>query len=140
MQPACVVAAEFPGRRTNPEAAGPESAAAGVQVRREERVVEVCEALTDIASALYNVSSKEMRAPGRTSLGVARVRQIAMYVAHTALGFSMREVGLGFGRDRTTVLHACHLVEDLRDDADFDRHVVLTERIAMAAFRTRGGV
>jgi chromosomal replication initiation ATPase DnaA len=81
-----------------------------------------------------------MRRAGRTTLGVSRVRQIAMYVAHTVLGLSMSEVGRGFGRDRTTVLHACHLIEDLRDDPEFDRHVVLTERIAMAAFRDRSRV
>ena len=105
--------------------------------RREERTLELCEAMIDITAALFNVSGREMRRAGRTTLGVSRVRQIAMYVAHTALGLSMNEVGRGFGRDRTTVLHACHLIEDLRDDAEFDRHVVLTERIAMAAFRDR---
>ena len=47
---------------------------------------------------------------------------------------TMRDVGTGFGRDRTTVMYACHLVEDLRDDADFDRMVALTERVALAAF------
>jgi chromosomal replication initiation ATPase DnaA len=63
-----------------------------------------------------------------------------MYVSHVVLRLSMNEVGLGFGRDRTTVLHACHLVEDLRDDEDFDRLVAKTERVAFAAFRTRLGL
>lgn len=102
------------------------------------RVPELCEAMLDIASALFNVSGKELRRPGRTSLGVARVRQIAMYVAHVQLQLSMSEVGRGFGRDRTTVLHACHLIEDMRDDPEFDRHVSLTEKIAIAALRGRG--
>jgi chromosomal replication initiation ATPase DnaA len=70
---------------------------------------------------------------------VSRVRQIAMYVAHVVLGLSMRDVGKGFGRERTTVLHACHLIEDLRDDPDFDRFVAVTERIASVAFRNRVG-
>nr|WP_289852323.1 helix-turn-helix domain-containing protein [Mesorhizobium liriopis] len=93
--------------------------------------------MIDIAAALFSVSGRELRRGGRRSLPVARVRQIAMYVAHTVLGLSMKEVGRGFGRDRTTVLHACHLVEDMRDEEEFDRHVVLTERVAMAAFRDR---
>jgi chromosomal replication initiation ATPase DnaA len=96
--------------------------------------------MLDIASALFSVSGKELRRPGRTGMGVSRVRQIAMYVAHVGLGLSMSEVGRGFGRDRTTVLHACHLVEDLRDDADFDRMVTITERVARAAFRMGGAV
>jgi hypothetical protein len=104
---------------------------------RSERIMEVCEAMIDICAALFNVSSKELRQTGRTSNGVARVRQIAMYVTHVSLGVSMQEVGRCFGRDRTTVRHACHLIEDMRDDDDFDLTVVRTERVALAAFRQR---
>ena len=75
--------------------------------------------------------------PGRPCLEVARIRQLAMYVAHVTLRLSMKEVGVGFGRDRTTVLYACHVIEDLRDDVEFDRMVVMTERIASAAFHRR---
>jgi len=105
--------------------------------RRAERVMEVCEAMIDICAALFNVPGRELRQTGRTSNGVARVRQIAMYVTHVTLGISMQEVGRGFIRDRTTVRHACHLVEDMRDDEEFDRMVALTEKVALAAFRQR---
>ncbi|MCO6048617.1 chromosomal replication initiator DnaA [Mesorhizobium sp. RP14(2022)] len=114
-----------------------EPASAPQPKKRDERVLSLCEGMIDIAAALFSVSGRELRRGGRRSLPVARVRQIAMYVAHTVLGLSMKEVGRGFGRDRTTVLHACHLVEDMRDEEEFDRHVVLTERVAMAAFRDR---
>jgi chromosomal replication initiation ATPase DnaA len=56
------------------------------------------------------------------------------------LRLSMNEVGHGFGRDRTTVLYACHLIEDMRDDEDFDCLVARTERVALAAFRNRIGL
>lgn len=108
-------------------------------LRKEEVALELCESMIDIAATLFNVSSKEMRRPGRAPLPVARVRQVAMYVAHVALGLTMGEVGRGFGRDRTTVLHACQVVEDLRDDAEFDRIVASTERIAAIALRNRIG-
>ena len=75
--------------------------------RRDEKAVEICEAMIDICAALYNVCGKELRQAGRTSNAVARVRQIAMYVAHVGLGISMQDVGCGFFRDRTTVRHAC---------------------------------
>ena len=106
-------------------------------VERGELVLDLCEAMIDIAAALYNVSSKELREPGRSTIAVTRVRQIAMYVAHVGCGLSMRQVGLGFGRDRTTVAYACHTIEDLRDDEEFDRHIALTERIVRAAFVRR---
>ncbi len=110
---------------------------AGLGARRSERIMSICESMIDICAALYNVSSKELRQTGRTAAGVSRVRQIAMYVTHTTLRVSMPEVGRGFARDRTTVRHACHLIEDMRDDGDFDRTIVLTERVALAAFRNR---
>jgi chromosomal replication initiation ATPase DnaA len=91
--------------------------------------------MIDVTAALFCVSSKDMRKAGRTSFEISRVRQIAMYVTHVILGLSMTEVGKGFQRERTTVLYACHLIEDMRDDPDFDRIVAMTERVAVAAFR-----
>lgn len=105
--------------------------------RRRDEVVARCDAVIDLMAALFGVPSKELRRLGRTGNDICRLRQIAMYVAHVVLRFNMSEVGRGFGRDRTTVLYACHTVEDLRDDADFDRIVALAERVAIAAFRDR---
>ena len=102
---------------------------------RLDRIAVHCDGIIDIVSALFNVSGREIREPNRKHLGVCRVRQIAMYVAHVTFGLSMRDVGIGFARDRTTVLHACHLVEDMRDDVEFDRIVNTVERVVSAAFR-----
>ncbi|MGY6708740.1 MAG: helix-turn-helix domain-containing protein [Rhizobiaceae bacterium] len=93
-----------------------------------------CDAAIDIIAALFDLPSRELRRAGRSTTDIARVRQIAMYVAHVVLQLNMGEVGRGFGRDRTTVLHACHLVEDLRDDPEFDRIVATAERVTKAVF------
>jgi Bacterial dnaA protein helix-turn-helix len=64
------------------------------------------------------------------SRGVARValaRQVAMYLAHVGCGLSMTASGQLFGRDRTTVAHACLIIEDRRDDPLFDRALDLLE-------------
>ena len=108
--------------------------------RRDEYTLELCEAMIDITAALFNVSSKDIRKPGRSSLSVSRVRQVAMYVAHVVLRLNMTDIGKAFGRDRTTVLYACHLIEDLRDDEDFDKVITTTERVAFAAFGSRLGL
>lgn len=107
---------------------------------RDERTLELCEAMIDIAAALFNVSGKDIRQPGRSTLGVSRVRQVAMYVCHVILRLNMSDIGKAFGRDRTTVVHACHLIEDLRDDRDFERIITTTERVALAAFGRRIGL
>ncbi len=104
---------------------------------RKEHVVETCERMIDIVAALFEISGRELRERGRSNSSVSRVRQIAMYVAHVSLGLKMREVGYGFVRDRTTVMHACHLVEDMRDDPEFDRMVLTVEKIAVAALLVR---
>jgi hypothetical protein len=44
----------------------------------------------------------------------------------------MTEVGQVFARDRTTVSYACGRVEDMRDDADFDRSLDLLESVLRA--------
>lgn len=99
-----------------------------------DRIAIICDGVIDIAAALFNVPGRELRGPGRSVLAVSRVRQIAMYVTHVTLRLSMRDVGQGFGRDRTTVLYACHQIEDLREDEEFDDIVARVEQVVTAAF------
>lgn len=44
-----------------------------------------------------------------------------MYLAHRVLRRSMTRVGHVFGRDRTTVRHACSQVDRMRDRESMDR-------------------
>lgn len=72
--------------------------------------------------------------------GVARrrprchMRQIAMYLSHVVLSLPYQSIATAFGRDRTTVVHACAVVEDRRDDAGYDRFVEQCERCIKAVF------
>ena len=66
------------------------------------------------------------------------VRQIAMYVCHVVLSLSLSDIGTAFGRDRTTVGHACNVVEDRRDDAGFDAFVSAIERVVLSVFGPAG--
>ncbi|HVY88007.1 MAG TPA: helix-turn-helix domain-containing protein [Hyphomonadaceae bacterium] len=54
-------------------------------------------------------------------------RQVAMYLAHVAFGMSLGRVAAAMGRDRSTVGHACNLIEDKREDDQFDRWVTTLE-------------
>ena len=57
---------------------------------------------------------------GRGPRRIAFARQLAMYLTHVGFGLTLTEVGVCFERDRTTVRHACALVEDRRDQPAFD--------------------
>lgn len=50
----------------------------------------------------------------------SRARHIAMYLLYAGLGLSLARVSAAFGRDRSTVARACRIVEDYREDAEFD--------------------
>lgn len=104
---------------------------------RDETVIEMCEGMIDILAACFCVSSKELRSQDRANACISRVRQVGMYITHVALGLNMKEVAIGFSRDRSTIVHACHIIEDMRDDADFDKICATVERIALAAFASQ---
>ena len=89
--------------------------------------------VTGLVGYALNVPEEEVRAATRRKRNAAFARQVAMYLAHAGLGMSLSRVAYAFGRDRSTVAHACHLVEDKRDDAEFDEWVGALEDSARAA-------
>lgn len=78
---------------------------------------------------IYHVDARVLDGPSRGVARVALARQVAMYLAHVVGRIEYAEVGRLFGRDRTTVKHACAVIEDLRDNAKFDRTMDLLEGI-----------
>lgn len=68
----------------------------------------------------WGVSVGAILRPGKGTSVVAFARQVAMYLMHTSLSMTMDSVGSAVGRDRTTVMHACHAIEDARDDPALD--------------------
>jgi len=79
----------------------------------------------------FGLDARSLEAPLRGSQRMAFARQIAMYLAHVGFGLSFDAVGRAFGRDRTTVAHACRVVEDGRDDIWFDCRVATLESICL---------
>ena len=103
-------------------------------MRGEEKAIALCDAVIDVVSALSGIPGREIRSRARESRAAAQARHMAMYVSHVVLGLSMRQVGIGFGRDRTSVVYACHMIEDMRDDVGFDCLVGMVERVVGVAF------
>lgn len=83
-----------------------------------------------LVCSVYNLTPAQIHRGSRGAARVAFARQVAMYVTHVWLGLSLSEVGRRFRRDRTTVAHACRVVEDRRDDPALDATLAVIESAA----------
>jgi chromosomal replication initiation ATPase DnaA len=67
---------------------------------------------------------------GRRGLAaVCEARQLAMYLVHVVLSRPQAVVGRLFGRERSTVYHACHVIEDRRESDVFDAEIERIEQL-----------
>ena len=89
-----------------------------------------------VVALVFEVDPSELGAATRRSTRAAFARQVAMYLTHVVCGLSMTEVGALFARDRTTVAHACEVVEDRRDDPELDSRVERLECAIAAVVAT----
>jgi chromosomal replication initiation ATPase DnaA len=88
-----------------------------------------CDEAIVLVAMQKNVPIRMLMHNSRCSLPAARARQLAMYLCHVVFRRTLAEIGDAFGRDRTTVSHACALIEDMRDDPGFDEEVCALERL-----------
>lgn len=77
----------------------------------------------DIVAFSLSKQGADMLAEGKGAPGLAFARQVAMYLCYTGFELSLARVAVAFERDRSTVSHACHRIEDRRDDPAFDRWI-----------------
>ncbi len=111
---------------------GPASAAGRVEGLRhlaESEAQRLRRLIEAAIGEVFGVASADLSAPSRGKAPVALARQAAMYLAHVSCRLNLTDVGMIFGRDRTTVAHACAVIEDRRDDPVFDRALELMEWI-----------
>jgi chromosomal replication initiation ATPase DnaA len=90
------------------------------------------EAIEQAVVQVFGVGRDDLHRLSRGRAKVALARQVAMYLAHVACGLTLTDTGRLFGRDRTTVAHACGVIEDRRDDPLFDRALDLLEWVVPA--------
>ncbi len=73
------------------------------------------------------VSPIDIASTKRAGKAAARARQIAIYLAHVNFNWPLIRVAFAFNRDRTTCGHACHRIEDMRENAAFDARMSVLE-------------
>jgi hypothetical protein len=82
----------------------------------------------------FGLNMVALFAPTRGAPRIAFARQVAMYLAHTGFELSLETISRVFARDRTTVSHACHVVEDGRDDIWLDCRLEALELFCRTGF------
>jgi Bacterial dnaA protein helix-turn-helix len=95
----------------------------------------LCRETQQIVARVFQVSPVQLRQRSRGLADAALARQAAMYLANVAGGVSFKDVGRGFGRNRSTVAYACGRIEDLRDDPRLDLSLSLLEGALRSTFR-----
>jgi chromosomal replication initiation ATPase DnaA len=93
---------------------------------RDRAAAQLSAAVTSFA---LNVQPEDIFGDLRGSAEVALARHVAMYLCHIAFELSLARVAIAFGRDRSTVAHACHTIEDRRDDLAFENWIGALEMV-----------
>lgn len=102
---------------------------ADVEARRSRYQSKCFLLVVELVSSFFEVSVESLQGRTRGVAPICQARQICMYLLHTSLSIPYPEIGQLFRRDRTTISHACMVVEDLRDDCDIDLNLTRLESI-----------
>jgi chromosomal replication initiation ATPase DnaA len=104
----------------------------GVLAKRAEDAA-AAELAANVVSYALGVAAHSIVDDARGCSKTAFARQLAMYLCHVAFELSLSRVAAAFGRDRSTVAHACHAIEDRRDESHFDLWMSSLEAMMRAA-------
>jgi chromosomal replication initiation ATPase DnaA len=99
----------------------------------EQSPTRTCNRIIACVALDFGLDAMALVAPSRGAPQVAFARQVAMYLAHVGFALSFEAIGRAFGRDRTTVSHACHVIEDRRDDIWLDYRLATLELVCRSA-------
>lgn len=91
--------------------------------------------INQMTASNFEINSTDLMQPDRGLANVTRARQVAMYLMHTGLSFTYVEIAAFYSRDRTTVRHACCVIEDLRDIPAFDEKLCELESVVEMVLR-----
>jgi chromosomal replication initiation ATPase DnaA len=87
----------------------------------------------EIVGYALGVASAEIMTDEKGRPELCFARQVAMYLCYTAFEISLARVAATFERDRSTVSHGCHRIEDRRDEPQFDQWIESLEAMVRQA-------
>ncbi len=81
----------------------------------------------DIVCSAYDLTPDMILRRSRCQAHVSFARQVAIYLGHVVGQLSIAQLAQEFDRDRSTIAHACHMVEDRRDSPIFEQQMEILE-------------
>ena len=95
----------------------------------------------EVVCEAYRIPHAALLSKDRGGVHLALARQITMYLSHVVGQLTLNEIAEHFGRDRSTVSHACINIEDRRDSPIFDLQLEHMEMLLRARIRSaeKGG-
>jgi hypothetical protein len=97
-------------------------------------LTQICRIVRQVVAEMVMLTGDRVQMRRDRRRAVCHIRQIAMYVCHVTLSIPLTDIGQAFGRDRTTVGHACSVVEDRRDNTAYDEFLSIIERLIATIF------
>lgn len=95
--------------------------------------------VNQMIAAAYEISGERLLRRDRGVIKVNRPRQISMYLMNTALSLKFTEIAEFYDKDRTTVSHACRVIEEMRDNVEFDMRILEFENTINTALQLISG-
>lgn len=83
----------------------------------------------------FGITELDLKSPQNQSRHIRFTRQVAMYLLHVVYELNHTHIARIFAKDRSTVSHACKVVEDSRDDGVFDMKLIRLENFLRQAPR-----
>lgn len=81
----------------------------------------------------FGLTETDMKNPKQQDRHLRFARQVAMYLANVLYEMNHSLLGERFDKDRSTVSHACKVVEESREDPVFDLKIIKLENFLRQA-------
>jgi len=89
----------------------------------QQRKLLLAKFVNQMVASVFELTADKLLHNDRGHSKTTRARQIAIYLMHTCLSFSLTEIAKFYHKDRTTISYSCRVVEDLRDTPAFDERL-----------------
>jgi len=95
--------------------------------KTSERVEALTNLVCAVVSIEFGVQTSQIITRKKGPAHICFARQVAMYLVHVVFQIRIASIARVFCRDPSTVSHACHTIEEARDDQVLDSKLTALE-------------